>query len=117
MSVFTQFTTSSGDATGSTQYFVSSGTWIPNTNGWATFLAVGGGGGGAAATINSGGARNVYTTGGGAGALVFKRAYVTAGTTFTITVGAGGGRGTTSNGISNGSAGGATSITATNFTS
>ena len=65
--------------------FTSSGTFTPATTGYASVLIVGGGGGGG----------NSYGGGGGAGGLVYFDAnyepmLLTAGTAYTVTVGAGG---------------------------
>lgn len=80
----------------------TSQTWVAPVTGEYFIFAVGAGGGGAG--MNSG----WYgpATGGGAGGLAIKRAYLPAGTSLAITIGAGGGGG--SNG--NASAGNATTV-------
>ena len=67
------------------QAFTASGTWtVPTGVASAQVILVGAGGGG------GGGSRDVAGGGGGAGAVVVKNVTVTPGTTYQITVGAGG---------------------------
>jgi hypothetical protein len=110
MSVFTQFVTNQGAAPFYIRYYTSSGTWVQPGTGWTTFLVIGAGGAGAG--VRPGGSSRA--TGGGAGGFVLKKAYLTEGTSLTITIGAGGvSPASTPYGAVNGGPGGTTSVSGT----
>ena len=111
MSVFSQFTGNQDNFPVITQYFTTSGTWIAPGNGWAIFTVVGAGGSGA--SQDSGANARNRATGGAAGGFAVAKRYVTAGTSFTVTIGAGG---TGVTGQTAGNPGGASSISASGFT-
>lgn len=116
MSNLTQFLGTGNNFPLITRYFISSGSFVAPCNGWATFLLVGAGGAGGLA--QNGSIAQTVATGGGAGATCIKRAYVTAGQTFTITLGAGGTYTPTGSNTERraGVAGGNSTITASGFT-
>lgn len=85
------------------QLFTSSGSWVAPagvTRVFVTALGGGGGGGGGGSVVNSHGG------GGGGGGAILKRAYtVTPGSSYSVTVGAGGAAGLSGNGGAGGASG------------
>lgn len=116
MSFLTQFTgTGAGFPTYSQFVLTSSKTWVAPGDCWVSFFAVGAGGSGAIAAAGSCAYGSGRATGGGAGGTAYKKVFAPAGTTFTITVGAGGAARSGSGAFYTpnyytGNAGGATSI-------
>lgn len=106
MSNFSQFTSGAQGISLLSPKFFESTTWTAPLSGWAYFVAIGGGGSGGA---QSSAGSNGRATGGGAGGVAIKKAYVTAGSNYTITIGAGGAPATNAAG----NAGGATSVSGT----
>lgn len=90
--------------------YTASGSFVAPADGWAWFVAVGAGGSGGSA-MDEAAANCVSAGGGGAGGFCFKKLFVRKGNTYTVTIGAGGtGVTRTTSGISNGNAGGNTTI-------
>lgn len=114
MSVFTQFTGNTPSQAVWTRAFNSSTTFVPAESGWYQFLAVGAGGsGGAAAAASFYGVYTARANGGGAGGCAIKTAFVSAGASIVITIGAGGFGGTAntfSNSTASGSSGSITTV-------
>lgn len=88
--------------------YLNSGTWIAPQSGIATFYAVGAGGSGGVFGDNGVGSSPIKAVGGGAGGMCVKSISIQAGARYTVTVGAGVG---TASFQSNGTAGGATTVT------
>lgn len=102
----TVYPAAGGGVTQKTQEFTSTGTFtVPSNCTTIEILLVGGGGGGASTSNVS---SVTYAGGGGGGQVVKKYLTVTAGSTYTVTIGAGG-AGATAN-ASNGSVGGNSSF-------
>jgi len=96
MSIYSQFGASPFNPV-TVQHFTTSQTFVPKFTGWATFVVVGSGGGGKGAWLsyrqyNYGTqvSNNGAGTSGAAGGVAIKTIYVQAGSSYVITVGAGG---------------------------
>lgn len=121
MSNFTDFISSGGGAadkldilnpvSGQKAVIKKSMSYTPAINCTAVVTCIGAGGGGGAS-----GSGQAVATGGAAGGVCQSELSLTAGTTYTITVGAGGSGGTTSTSSANGVTGGNTSFTGSNIT-
>lgn len=95
----------------------TSGSFTAKKTGWHRLTGVGAGGSGAVSMPSLVGTPG-KATGGAAGGFCSKRIWLAAGATITYTIGAGGAAATraATNGVANGNAGGATTITANGFT-
>lgn len=71
-------------------YYLTNSTFVPATNMLIDLLLIGGGGGGGSGSALASGTYHGGGGGGGAEQLVFNRISVTSGTTYTVTIGAGG---------------------------
>jgi hypothetical protein len=121
MSNFTDFISSGGGAadkldilnpvSGQKAVIRKSMSYTPAINCTAIVTCIGAGGGGGAS-----GSGQAVSTGGAAGGVCQSELSLTAGTTYTITVGAGGAGGTTTTSSANGVTGGTTSFTGSNIT-
>lgn len=121
MSNFTDFISSGGGeaskldilnpVSGQKAVIKKSMSYTPAINCTAIVTCIGAGGGGGAS-----GSGQAVATGGAAGGVCQSELSLTAGTTYTITVGAGGAGGTTTTSSANGVTGGTTSFTGSNIT-
>ena len=93
MSVYSQFNSSPTNPL-AIEYITSSQVYTARASGWVNFVTVGGGGGAKGGWYFNWSNNGAVTTGagasGGAGGLAIKSVYVQAGTSYTITIGAGG---------------------------
>ena len=104
----------SGSGYANANLFTSSGSFVAPVTGSYRVKAVGGGGSGAAASGSNN--QPAMASGGGAGGLAIKVYQLTAGTTYTVTIGAGGTSVTANASTTNGNAGGATTFSGSGIT-